>query len=328
MPKISVVIPIYNKAPYLKNTIKSVLNQSFKDFELILVNDGSTDQSKAIIQSFTDKRIIYLEQENQGVAIARNKGATIAKSALIAFLDADDLWYSHHLSTLWQLQQNYPNAAFFATAYEIKYKHYLKTFALNIAEKDVLIDKFYRFDYGQGLFFVSNFAIRKNIFLQEGGLKPKIHAEDTEFFLRLGLKYPMAYSKNVTMQHLNAAQNSLFAKYKLDEKIRLLNFFKEDDQQDKDLKRYLDIHRFTWAMEYKIVKNKVKAQELIAEITTGNLNWKQKLLLKTPGYVLRFLKNLQQITKNYGLGLFIYHVPKQQKTSPAPSAKSKQKPHN
>ncbi len=328
MPKISVVIPVYNKAPYLKNTISSVLNQSFKDFELILVNDGSTDQSEEIIQSFSDNRIIYIEQENQGVAIARNNGAKIAKASLIAFLDADDLWYANHLSTLWQLQQNYSDAAFFATAYKIKYKHYQKTFALNIAEKDILIDKFYQYDYGQGLFFVSNFAIRKNIFLQEGGFKPKIHAEDTEFFLRLGLKYPMAYSANVTMQHLNAAKNSLFAQYKLAEKARLLNFFKEASQKDKDLKRYLDIHRFTWAIDYKIGKNKHKAQELIREISPQNLNWKQKLLLKTPGIILRFLKYVQHKGKNYGLSFFIYHSPKQQETSLAPLAKSKQKRHN
>lgn len=92
MPIISVIIPVYNKESTIKRVINSVLNQSFTDFELIIVNDGSIDNSEENILKYQEKdsRIIYLKQENKGVAFARNVGIEYAKSKYISFLDADD----------------------------------------------------------------------------------------------------------------------------------------------------------------------------------------------------------------------------------------------
>ena len=90
--KISVIVPVFNAEKYLRKTIDSILNQSFTDFELILVNDGSTDSSKKICEEYAlkDKRIILLNQENQGVSVARNNGLKIAKGDYISFIDSDD----------------------------------------------------------------------------------------------------------------------------------------------------------------------------------------------------------------------------------------------
>jgi glycosyltransferase involved in cell wall biosynthesis len=92
MPIISVIIPVYNKEATIKRVINSVLNQSFTDFELIIINDGSIDNSEENILKYQEKdsRIIYLKQENKGVAFARNVGIEYAKSKYISFLDADD----------------------------------------------------------------------------------------------------------------------------------------------------------------------------------------------------------------------------------------------
>jgi len=92
MPIISVIIPVYNKEATIKRVINSVLNQSFTDFELIIVNDGSIDNSEENILEYQEKdsRIIYIKQENKGVAFARNVGIEYAKSKYISFLDADD----------------------------------------------------------------------------------------------------------------------------------------------------------------------------------------------------------------------------------------------
>ncbi len=89
---ISVIIPIYNSEKYLNECISSVLEQTYKDFELILVDDGSTDESLKICNDFakTDLRIIVVHQENSGVSIARNRGLKIAKGDFIAFVDSDD----------------------------------------------------------------------------------------------------------------------------------------------------------------------------------------------------------------------------------------------
>lgn len=92
MASLSVIVPVYNKEPYIGSSIKSILNQSYTDFELILVNDGSTDHSADICDQYAaqDARVKVLHQENKGVSAARNAGLGIAKGAYIGFVDCDD----------------------------------------------------------------------------------------------------------------------------------------------------------------------------------------------------------------------------------------------
>ncbi len=92
MPLISVVIPLYNKEPYIKRAIDSILAQKIQDYEIIVIDDGSTDKSAEVVKSFPDPRIRLIQQENAGVSAARNRGIEEAKAELIAFLDADDEW--------------------------------------------------------------------------------------------------------------------------------------------------------------------------------------------------------------------------------------------
>src|ERR1041385_3866377 len=96
-PKVSVIIPTYNHAEYLPEAIQSVLEQTYPDFELLIVNDGSTDHTGEVVQQFTDPRIHYLEQENRGATAARNTGICASSGELIALLDADDLWHPEKL---------------------------------------------------------------------------------------------------------------------------------------------------------------------------------------------------------------------------------------
>lgn len=98
MPKVSIILPTYNRASLIGRAIKSVLNQTYGDFELIIVDDGSTDDTEKIVGSFSDKRISYVKHEvNKGAAAARNTGLTIANGELIAFQDSDDEWVFHKL---------------------------------------------------------------------------------------------------------------------------------------------------------------------------------------------------------------------------------------
>lgn len=96
-PLISVIIPTYNRANFLHQAIESVLAQTYKNWELIIVDDGSTDNTSELVRKFTDKRIIYLYQENRGASAARNKGIQKAKGEYIAFLDSDDAWLSRKI---------------------------------------------------------------------------------------------------------------------------------------------------------------------------------------------------------------------------------------
>jgi glycosyltransferase involved in cell wall biosynthesis len=92
MPKVSVIIPTYNRLPVLKEAIHSVLKQDFEDFELIVVDDGSTDETPEVIRKLGGRVKLLLQPENRGVSAARNKGILHAKGKYVAFLDSDDLW--------------------------------------------------------------------------------------------------------------------------------------------------------------------------------------------------------------------------------------------
>lgn len=99
MSRISVVLPVFNGERYIKKAIDSVLNQSLDDFELIIVNDGSTDNTLEIINGFNDKRIILINQENRGPGAARNRALEIAKGEYVMFLDCDDWFFEDAFET-------------------------------------------------------------------------------------------------------------------------------------------------------------------------------------------------------------------------------------
>ena len=114
---ISIITPVYNAENYIEETIKSVLDQSYDDWEWILVDDGSSDRSVEIIEQSRDPRIRLIRQQNSGAAAARNRGIKAAKGRYIAFLDADDIWYPNRLTNSLQYMQKH-DAGFVFTAYE------------------------------------------------------------------------------------------------------------------------------------------------------------------------------------------------------------------
>lgn len=119
-PRFSIVTPLYNKAPAVGRAIESVLAQDCLDFELIVIDDGSTDDSLARARAYADPRIIIVEQTNRGAAAARNHGVRLARATHIAFLDADDAWLPRFLSTIGDLIERFPAAGAYATGYFIK----------------------------------------------------------------------------------------------------------------------------------------------------------------------------------------------------------------
>lgn len=111
MHRVSVIIPAYNRANLIGETIQSVLDQTFTDFEIIVVDDGSTDNTREVIDSFKDPRISYKYQENRGVAAARNTGIRFSGGEYIAFLDSDDLWLPQNLELKVKLLDACPDTA-------------------------------------------------------------------------------------------------------------------------------------------------------------------------------------------------------------------------
>lgn len=117
---ISVVVPLYNKEKQIAHTLQSVFNQTFQDFEIVIVDDGSTDGSVAEVAKYSDSRIRLIRQTNAGVSAARNRGIEEARYDLIAFLDADDEWKPEYLATQYYLSQKYPDCNVFACNYEFR----------------------------------------------------------------------------------------------------------------------------------------------------------------------------------------------------------------
>lgn len=110
---ISVIIPVYNRENTVRQAIESVLMQTVRDIEVIVVDDGSTDASEKVIKSILDKRLRYVKQENSGACIARNKGIKIAKGQYIAFHDSDDIWHKRKLEKQIEIFKKYnPDVVF------------------------------------------------------------------------------------------------------------------------------------------------------------------------------------------------------------------------
>lgn len=215
IPRVSVVIPLYNKELHIKRTINSVLAQKIQDFEIIVIDDGSTDKSSQVVRDFTDPRIRLIQQENAGVSAARNKGIEEAKADLIAFLDADDEWYPSFLETVFRLREKYPEAGVYATAYlfcnsrgERKVAMYKK---IEPSPWEGLVKSYFSsVAEGEHLVCSSAVCIPKNILIMENGFKVGISwGEDDDMWGRIALKYPVAFSWQTGAIYHKEATNRL-----------------------------------------------------------------------------------------------------------------------
>jgi len=112
---ISVVIPLYNKERHIARAIQSVLGQTHRDLELIVINDGSTDGSEKTAERYTDPRIQLVHQANAGVSAARNRGIAEARAELVAFLDAYDEWLPEHLAAINRPAKKQPECGAYCT---------------------------------------------------------------------------------------------------------------------------------------------------------------------------------------------------------------------
>lgn len=116
-PFFSVVIPMYNVEKYIEATLRSVLSQTFNDYEIIVINDGSSDSSAKKVSSFKDDRILLINQQNSGVSSARNAGIRHSNGEYIAWLDGDDIWHSQYLEMAYAALTQHPDIAWYASRY-------------------------------------------------------------------------------------------------------------------------------------------------------------------------------------------------------------------
>lgn len=311
MPFFSVVIPVYNKAKYLKNTIESVLSQTFDDYEIIIINDGSTDESEAIIKQFDGSKINYFFQENKGVSCARNFGIDQAAANYIAFLDADDFWFPNHLSELKNLIADFPNCGMYCNRYTIKTaaKHFQKISFRGITSSyRGIIENYF---YSNKPFRVptcSSIAVSKEILLEFNSFnKNRSSGEDVELFIKIGIKYPIAISNETTVLYNFDTPDSLSKQPVETAKVMDLNQFKEDEKKDLYLKEFLDLHRFFYAIQFKSAGNLKLANALFDQIDKENIGAINLFLFSLPSLVLQNLYMLKRKLKKIGLEFSTYN---------------------
>ncbi len=210
-PLFTVVVPVYNKSRYLARTINSVLTQSCHDFELILVDDGSTDSSLLIAQSFEDSRIRVLSKSNGGVSSARNYGIERAIGKYVAFLDADDHWASNHLSLLAKAIEKYGGKAdFFATNFVRVFPDGDEIPNRTSPNEVVIVPPKMYFKYLSEACWVhtSCICVSKKALVTVGGFDPRFSmGEDIHLWNRLARRYTMVYIPAVTSYYEIATEN-------------------------------------------------------------------------------------------------------------------------
>ena len=225
MIRFSIIIPLYNKANFVRKSIDSVLNQTYKDFEIIVVNDGSTDNSLSVVNEINDDRIRVFSKENEGVAIARNFGIEKSQNEYIAFLDADDLWLPDFLETIIEMIGQYPHAGVFATGSTSIDRMGNKIELVNnsLTKGTVLfIDNYCKALINKEMAHIWTGAIcaKRELFDSIGGFREGIkRGEDLDMWLRLSLVSPVVWKNEAkaiyyTVTENNATQN--YSSYKDD----------------------------------------------------------------------------------------------------------------
>lgn len=203
-PLFSVVIPLYNKVDTIERAVRSVVAQTCTDWELIIVNDGSTDGSLAVVKHLaTEFRIKIIDKPNGGVSSARNAGANAAVGEYIALLDGDDIWYPRHLERMRKSISRYPDIKFFGAGYErITGKCVYFTIPWGGCK---VIDVFSMLRYGQPI-NSSTVVIEKGAWHHIGGFDLRYSFyEDFEFFFRLGMHTKCCVIQKIDSVYTNDA---------------------------------------------------------------------------------------------------------------------------
>jgi glycosyltransferase involved in cell wall biosynthesis len=200
----SVVIPLYNKELSIENTLQSVLHQTYQQFEIVVINDGSTDASVAKVEAFNDPRIRLIHKQNDGVSSARNRGICEAKYAWIAFLDADDLWMVNHLETIYQAIQKHPSESVFSNSY-IRSD---ETFPENKDETISVIHDYFTETLKKPFFWTSIACIHQKVFKEVGLFNEELTSgEDLNLWTRIARKYNFVKSHKITAIYRVEAEN-------------------------------------------------------------------------------------------------------------------------
>ena len=298
---ISVIIPLYNKEKYIEKTLQSVFQQTFTDYELIIINDGSTDSSgeiaKLLCKNKKNTTVIY--QENKGLSVTRNRGVGMAKGEIIALLDADDIWDKNYLSEIHTLYKDFPEASLFGTDYIEKYSstNFLepsKNIPRILKNTTFLMKNFFEINLHQPIITPSSFSFKKAIFKSIKFNETIEFAEDVEFFIKSNLNNLFAYSyKPLVTVHFDIPNQLTQVGFK-GKRIPDFDQFEMYSDQHPTLKKYLDTKRYYFIILCRIANDQPNLTLLKKQLDVSNLKIRQRVLLYTPVLILKGLRYLKK----------------------------------
>ena len=307
MPKFSVVITVYNKEDFVQATVESVLNQSVQDFEIIIVNDASTDDSANVIKNIDQAAINYIElPQNVGASAARNIGIKSAKGSFIALLDGDDIWDSYYLAEIVSLIHVFPQHHVFATAV---FKEYIgKTTASNYSfdnpNEDTFLDlNYFESSYKNSLLTSSSAVIHKSVFNDIGFYDESIKSgQDTDLWIRIGIKYRVAFSTKPAVTYIYAPQSLYKSIRSITHRPDYLNYLNEEEKLES-LKKFIDLNRYSLILRARLWNESQEATVYLDNLDLNNLNSRQRFLLNLPPSVLKIAFKSQKLLAQAGINL-------------------------
>lgn len=311
-PRYSIIIPLYNKASYVRKAIESVMAQTYTDWECIIVNDGSSDNSLEVVKNFVDglkiedRRLKILSQENAGVAAARNRGVKESKGEYVAFLDADDWWEPEFLQEIDKLIVEYPDAGIYATNY-VYYKPGKTRVALNLPRGYMNYPVAYLHSDMMPVTSITT-CMQRKVFDEMGGFPEGIKlGEDFLLWAKTAVLYKVAFCEKALAYYNNDVPASFRATRNLHEPeyhmlFNLGSIEREiehsaiSSQQSYLWKTLLDKLRVGGLLDYWIDEryHEVAAKEL------GKVDWSKQpkkvvRIYKTPIWALKAKRRFMQI---------------------------------
>ncbi|WP_313659474.1 glycosyltransferase family 2 protein [Acinetobacter variabilis] len=240
--KFSVVIPLYNKEQSIVNTVLSVLKQSYQNFEIVIINDGSTDSSVDVVKNINDERIRLIHQGNQGVSAARNLGITEASYEWIAFLDGDDLWRANHLEEIIKMMNTFPNEKVYVTSFEYSDKR--KMFKHKRNSSIFKIENYFLEAIKESLIWTSIVVVHKSCFEKVGYFNMQLNrGEDLDLWARLARVYRIVKSSKITAIYNIDIDKTSLTKIKSNKTILLFINLKKIDSVERIYFKKLIVNR-------------------------------------------------------------------------------------
>ncbi len=313
MSYFTIVIPLYNKELFVENTLKSIVNQTFIDFEVLIIDDCSTDKSVAVVQQYLSEKIRLISHtKNSGLSASRNTGIRNASSKYVTFLDADDTWEPTVLESFYEMIAKFPNESIFATNYQEVHKNGATRWPQNstsdLKEGAIyLVKDFFKRNKQQGFFIHSGICFDKKVYDSAGFYDETIaFAEDLDFNIRAFSWYNLVYLNSRLVNYTMYAENQLTSSSILEKKLPNYDTYEALTKNNLDLKAYLDFERYVIAKHLKTDGDTKKYKEIIRKIDPKNLNFKQRLLLKSPVFILHFIQKIKKNLLRKGIRLSSY----------------------